>query len=257
MRVNTIRFMAALAAAAALAASAGCGGGGGGGGGSVGNNGGGGNPGTALHTMAVGDTWSYNITGTATASGKTSSTVTGTITRTIVSASKDGATMAIQETSTYNFTGGGLDGATGGGTTTTYFIQDGNGNVYETGQDSAPDVGNASSEVVSSPSAASDTIIPGAWAANSTTTANITYTDSSNLTQNFAIRNNGTVTTSAGNFPVWNVSVSVNGGSASPQTWDPTVGSYVTNTLVQTANLNGAEWTITTTAKLSSYHLAA
>ena len=247
MRVNTIRFMAALAVAAALAGSAGCGGGGGGGGGGQGNNGGG-NPGTTLHTMVVGDTWTYSLSGTATATGQTSSTVTGQITRSIISASKDGATMAIEEQSSYNFTGGGLNGDSGGGTTTTYFIQDGSGNVYETGQDSAD-----GDLVVSSPSAASDTIIPGAWAANSTTTTDITYTDSTSLTQSFAIGNSGSVNVPYGNVAVWNVAVSIDGGTARPQTWNPTLGSYVTNTTVQSANLNGSTWTITTTAKLTHF----
>lgn len=250
MRVNSIRFMAALAAAAALAATAGCGGGGGGGGASPS---GGGNPGTTLHTMVVGDTWTYTVTGTAKATGQTSSTVTGQITRSIIAASKDGATMAIQEQSTYSFSGGGLAGGGGGGTTVTYFIQDGSGNVYETGQDSTPDGGTMTSLVVSSPSAASDTIIPGAWAANTTTTANIDYTDSTTLTQNFVIGSNTDVSVPYGTVPVWNVSVSIDGGTPSPQTWSPTLGSYVTNTTTQSANLNGATWTITTTAKLQTF----
>lgn len=251
MRIKGIRFITALAAVAALAALSGCGGGGGGGGGGgvVGPSNGS-SPSTSLHTMAVGDEWDYTVTGTATAPGQTSSTVTGTVVRKIIAASQDGASMAIQETSSYSFSGGGLAGAAGGGVTDTYFLQDASGNVYETGQDSTPDGGVMSSESVNSPSAANDTIIPGVWAAGQTTNANITYSDNTTLTQAFTIGSSAVVTVPYSTLSVWNTSVSTNGSSSS-QTWDPKMGSYVTNTYTETANLNGTTWTITTTAKLT------
>jgi hypothetical protein len=247
--------MISLAITAALIALPGCGGGGGGGGGGGLGGNGGGNPATTLHTMAVGDKWQYTITGTATAPGQTSSNVSGTITRTIVSKALNGANTAIEEVSVFNFTGGGLNGGGGGGTTDTFFTQDANGNIIETGQESTPDGGAMTTLTTTSP-AANNIIIPGSWAAGQNTQANITYSPAGNLTQSFDIGVGQSVTVPAGTFAAWNVNVSVNGGAASPQTWDPKMGSYLTNTFTQTADFGGTLWTITTTAKLTSSTVA-
>jgi len=255
MRLRTTSVMISLAIAAALAALPGCGGGGGGGGGGgVGGNGGG-NPATTLHTMAANDEWDYTITGTATAPGQASSNVTGTITRTIQTESLNGANLGIREISVFNFTGGGLNGGGGGGQTDTFFIQDGSGNIVETGQSSTP-AGGATTTLTTTSAAANNIIIPGNWASGQDTQANITYSPAGNLTQSFAIGTGQSVTVPAGTFAAWNVNVTTNGGAASPQTWDPKIGSYLTNKFVQTANFGGTIWTITTTAKLKTSTVA-